>query len=226
MERRVAPPAYQTTEGGAFKLNLSCMMDGIGHDDDAVDAIKAIDILAGEWPSDVLQEVTTLDQSQLLAVQRFYGHTQAALSQELALIQGPPGTGKTYVGIQVVKALLANTSGSAKSLHPGSMDQADSPEAEGSTSPGTGPCIGPVLIVCFTNHALDQFLEGLLAAGLTDMVRVGGRSKNDNLAQYNIHELVQGTASAAQRQLLHGCYVQAGTLQRRIDELKTSLMQG
>ena len=69
MERRVAPPAYQTTEGGAFKLNLSCMMDGIGHDDDAVDAIKAIDILAGEWPSDVLQEVTTLDQSQLLAVQ-------------------------------------------------------------------------------------------------------------------------------------------------------------
>ena len=52
------------------------------------------------------------------------------------------------------------------------------------------------------------------------------RSKNDNLAQYNIHELVQGTASAAQRQLLHGCYVQAGTLQRRIDELKTSLMQG
>ena len=110
------------------------------------------------------------------ADKRFYGHTQAALSQELALIQGPPGTGKTYVGIQVVKALLANTSGSAKSLHPGSMDQADSPEAEGSTSPGTGPCIGPVLIVCFTNHALDQFLEGLLAAGLTDMVRVGGRS--------------------------------------------------
>lgn len=37
------------------------------------------------------------------------------------------------------------------------------------------PCIGPVLIVCFTNHALDQFLEGLVAAGLTSLVRVGGR---------------------------------------------------
>lgn len=28
------------------------------------------------------------------------------LTNELALIQGPPGTGKTYVGEQIVKALL------------------------------------------------------------------------------------------------------------------------
>ena len=51
------------------------------------------------------------------------------------------------------------------------------------------------------------------------------RSKNERLARYNIHELVQGTASAAQRQLLYDSYAQAETLQRRIDELKSSLMQ-
>lgn len=45
----------------------------------------------------------------------------------------------------------------------------------GNTLYGGLPCIGPVLIVCFTNHALDQFLEGLVAAGLTKLVRVGGR---------------------------------------------------
>jgi hypothetical protein len=27
------------------------------------------------------------------------------------------------------------------------------------------PDIGPVLVVCFTNHALDAFLSGLLHAG-------------------------------------------------------------
>ena len=69
VESRVAAPAYQTTEAGAWKLDLSCMIDGIEHNDGAVDAVRAIDVLAGQWPSDALQEVTTLDQSQLLAVQ-------------------------------------------------------------------------------------------------------------------------------------------------------------
>ena len=97
---------------------------------------------------------------------------QAALTRELALIQGPPGTGKTFVGIQLVKALLANTQGNIKG--PVSEIGPDQPEPSKQPAP-RGPHVGPVLIVCFTNHALDQFLEGLLAAGLTDMVRVGGR---------------------------------------------------
>ena len=35
------------------------------------------------------------------------------------------------------------------------------------------PVINPILIVCLTNHALDQFLEALHHAGVTEMVRVG-----------------------------------------------------
>ncbi len=52
------------------------------------------------------------------------------------------------------------------------------------------PHIGPVLVVCFTNHALDSFLEGLLEAGVTDsIVRVGGNSKSERLQPYNLHNM-------------------------------------
>lgn len=64
----MAAPAYQTDEG-TFRLDLSCLAEGTGHVEEALDAVKSIDILAGQWPSDALQQVTTLDQSQLLALQ-------------------------------------------------------------------------------------------------------------------------------------------------------------
>lgn len=90
---------------------------------------------------------------------------QRALSSELAIIQGPPGTGKSYVGVQIVRALLANTTPTAplaaRQLRQGS----------GSAQPKT--VIGPIWVVCLTNHALDQFLKDLLEAGITNIVRVG-----------------------------------------------------
>ena len=92
----------------------------------------------------------------------------------MALIQGPPGTGKTYVGIQLVKALIANTIGNGKTGSDMEPSDADTLFSDMPCNP-CGPCVGPILIVCYTNHALDQFLEELLAAGLTDLVRVGGR---------------------------------------------------
>merc|ERR1719487_3018686 len=57
-----------------------------------------------------------------------------ALTNNVGLIQGPPGTGKTWVGLKIVQALLDNTRNTRNS---------------------------PMLVVCFTNHALDQFLEGI-----------------------------------------------------------------
>ncbi|KAG2452041.1 hypothetical protein HYH02_003079 [Chlamydomonas schloesseri] len=48
-----------------------------------------------------------------------------------------------------------------------------------------------ILVVCYTNHALDSFLESLIAKGITSIVRVGGRSKNEALANYNLFELVR-----------------------------------
>eukprot|EP00919_Chromeraceae_sp_WS-2016_P034909 GHVR01082672.1.p1 GENE.GHVR01082672.1~~GHVR01082672.1.p1 ORF type:complete len:2320 (+),score=323.74 GHVR01082672.1:1195-8154(+) len=52
-----------------------------------------------------------------------------------------------------------------------------------------------VLVVCYTNHALDQLLEHLLDAGETGMVRIGGRCKSEKVARYNLREMSRKTAS-------------------------------
>lgn len=81
-----------------------------------------------------------------------------ALSTKLALIQGPPGTGKSYTAVAIIKSLLHNR------------------EAAN---------LGPIVCVCYTNHALDQLLEHLVKDGITQIVRLGSRSKS-NLLQYLI----------------------------------------
>uniref|UniRef100_A0A8D0KWH1 Zinc finger NFX1-type containing 1 n=1 Tax=Strix occidentalis caurina TaxID=311401 RepID=A0A8D0KWH1_STROC len=104
-------------------------------------------------------ETLRLDESQMQAL-------SLALTKELAVIQGPPGTGKTYVGLKIVQALLTN-----KHVWQ-STDQKS-----------------PILIVCYTNHALDQFLEGIYTFQKHGMVRVGGRSSSQVLKQFTLREL-------------------------------------
>ncbi|KAL5337619.1 hypothetical protein BJX70DRAFT_409080 [Aspergillus crustosus] len=83
----------------------------------------------------------------------------AALTREYALIQGPPGTGKSYVGVKLVQALL-ETKNEAK--------------------------LGPILVICYTNHALDQFLKHLLDVGIQKIIRIGGRSQATELEGKNL----------------------------------------
>lgn len=64
---------------------------------------------------------------------------QMALTKRFAVIQGPPGTGKTYVGLKIAQVLLQT-----------SLLWENEEERT------------PMLMVSYTNHALDQFLEGLL----------------------------------------------------------------
>ena len=45
-----------------------------------------------------------------------------------------------------------------------------------------------MLMVCYTNHALDQFLEGVLKFQQTGIIRVGGRCSSESLQRYNLHE--------------------------------------
>ena len=78
------------------------------------------------------RESLGLNESQMRAF-------KLALTKEFALIQGPPGTGKTFVGLKIAQALLDNSS----------LWQ----DEKGSS---------PILMVSYTNHALDQFLEGLI----------------------------------------------------------------
>lgn len=98
-------------------------------------------------------EVCGMDQSQFDAL-------VYALTTNLAIIQGPPGTGKTYMGLQLAKLLFENWN-------------IWNPEDDKR----------PMLVVCYTNHALDQFLEGISKFLEDGIIRVGGRCKNVALEQ-------------------------------------------
>ncbi|PVD21340.1 hypothetical protein C0Q70_19513 [Pomacea canaliculata] len=93
-----------------------------------------------------------------------YDAVKTALTKEIAIIQGPPGTGKTYVGLKVAKVLLDNR--------------------EVWTSNAK-----PMLVVCYTNHALDQFLEGILQFCPNGIVRVGSRCKTEQLERFNLKQI-------------------------------------
>ena len=93
-----------------------------------------------------------------------------ALTQKVSVIQGPPGTGKTYIGMKIVQALLTNRN---------IWDPAKN---------------SPLLVVCYTNHALDQFLEGIIDLSHSEdddshkfsIVRIGGRCQNEKVAKFSI----------------------------------------
>ena len=97
--------------------------------------------------------------------------SQAALTQELALIQGPPGTGKTFVGVQIMRLLLDNTRRTGD-LVPGRRRTHD---LDALPDDGRRQQLQPILVMCLTNHALDQFLQALIDARISGIVRVGGR---------------------------------------------------
>lgn len=83
----------------------------------------------------------------------------SSLSRSFALTQGPPGTGKSFTGIGLTKVLLDN------------KDRAN---------------LGPLLLVSYTNHALDQMLEHLVDAGVKQIIRIGSRSKSEKLSELNL----------------------------------------
>ena len=87
-----------------------------------------------------------------------------ALTSNVALIQGPPGTGKSFTGVALIKVLLAN----AKDAK-----------------------IGPIVCVCYTNHALDQLLEQFLAHGVEQIIRIGSRSKSELLQPLNLRNVMK-----------------------------------
>ena len=88
-----------------------------------------------------------------------------ALSTGLALIQGPPGTGKSYTGESIIKTLLHN------------REAAD---------------LGPIICVCYTNHALDQLLEHLVKGGVSQIIRLGSRSKSEVLQTHTLRNVAEG----------------------------------
>ncbi|KAG6118692.1 hypothetical protein E4U14_006416 [Claviceps sp. LM454 group G7] len=117
----------------------------------------------------VLSPMNNTD-SQELALRTGLDESQSmavlnTLSREISLVQGPPGTGKSYTGEKIIQVLLQNK---------------------------TKAQLGPILCVCYTNHALDQLLEHLLDNGIEKVMRIGSRSKSERMVSLNLTNIVQG----------------------------------
>ena len=95
---------------------------------------------------------------------------KSCLSCKIGLIQGPPGTGKSYVGTLLAKLLVSNLKGSRR----------------------------PLVVICFTNHALDTFLESLLEFS-SKIIRIGGRSKSTRLEAHNLTSLKRSLIESGTR---------------------------
>ncbi|UPX11032.1 uncharacterized protein EKO05_0001658 [Ascochyta rabiei] len=94
----IPPPVYSRQPG--FKFPLGAIMKTTAR---AADGSFGIHATASCSDSTLLEEIaakTELDYGQCRAL-------VAALTREIAFIQGPPGTGKSYIGLQVMRILLA-----------------------------------------------------------------------------------------------------------------------
>lgn len=85
-----------------------------------------------------------------------------SLSRNLSFTMGPPGTGKSFLGVAISQVILASRNPS-------------NPK--------------PILVVCMTNHALDNFLKDLLDVGITKLARLGRNTKENWVHKYQISEL-------------------------------------
>ena len=94
-----------------------------------------------------------------------YEALHSALTHEFALIQGPPGTGKTFIGLKIAEVLLKN-----------SYDISNIGEK-------------PMMVVCYTNHALDQFLEGIHKFIPNGILRIGGGCNSKTLENCKLHNV-------------------------------------
>ena len=123
-----------------------------------------------------------------------------ALSKEVSLIQGPPGTGKTYVGVRIVEALLRNKANLNNKL-------------------------GPILVVCFTNHALDQFLEYIKRLNIDkeepNVVRVGGRARSEQMRECSLQQQVKNMK--ARRAVPRDIYKPYSTAVKRLFNIKEKI---
>jgi len=90
----ILPPLYARGQGFFFSLDSILKGDGerlFLSPGVSIDNVASID---------ELEERTLLDRGQCQAL-------IAALTREFAFIQGPPGTGKSYLGVQLMRVLLA-----------------------------------------------------------------------------------------------------------------------
>ncbi|KAG0028963.1 hypothetical protein BGZ82_008171 [Podila clonocystis] len=122
-----------------------------------------------------------------------------SLCREVALISGPPGTGKTTIGVDLMRVLVHNAA---------RME------------------CGPILCICYSDHALDQFLGHLLDKGINSLVRIGSRpsERSDRLQDHNLYELVKNKSwTRAQSIALSHAHIVCDKTARNLKEVDKEL---
>ncbi|CAC5419186.1 unnamed protein product [Mytilus coruscus] len=116
---------------------------------------------------DISIEVNWLDAHSLGMDDSQHRALITSMKSKLALIQGPPGTGKIVVGLKIAEILLRNEH---------KWREQDNQ--------------GPMLLLSYTNHVLDQFLVEISKLfrnnDAADNVRLGSRSEIEILKKYNL----------------------------------------
>ena len=135
-----------------------------------------------------------------------------ALTNEFAVIQGPPGTGKTFIGLKVgLKVLRLMLLSNAESWQGRELSTSRNVlicqilhhlicvlqianvllhnKSKWDFNRRSQRKNHPILIVCYTNHALDQFLEGIHQFHPKGIVRIGGRSQSEIMKECSLSEL-------------------------------------
>ncbi|EPY20038.1 hypothetical protein STCU_09185 [Strigomonas culicis] len=153
-------------------------------------------------------------------------------TSEVMLVQGPPGTGKSFIGCRVVETYVRFkqqiTSGDI--LQNVSIDM-----LQGIKQSELLPKMGPVVVITFKNHALDEFLVDLLDSNLWDdhrsqvtdgtqeqfpqgcrLVRVGGRSQEQRLDAHNLGALYH---VKAEKSSINSLKEKLFILQQQLDRL-------
>eukprot|EP00884_Botryococcus_braunii_P010997 jgi/Botrbrau1/1989/Bobra.0052s0031.1 len=182
------------------------------HDQDADGAARGERLYCQQVPDVALVQVSTSYFSYEPVLKALQSMPIVPLHEELVL-RHPPRTIDNEVNLpelgwqQKIEALAINLDESQKAALLQALTQRvaliQGPPGTGKTFIGVQLCSlltrftqEKILCVCYTNHALDQFLEALLDEGVADVVRVGTRSKSQRLEQYNIANLAKENASS------------------------------
>ena len=120
-----------------------------------------------EYPNEIKN---LFDESQFNAL-------KMTLNDKISLIQGPPGTGKTHFGAIITDILLQNLN--KENINENNDNLTINRNNDISNPP-------QILVVCYTNHALDQFIEKV-SNYTNDIVRIGGRCQNEKVQKYELH---------------------------------------
>eukprot|EP00798_Chlamydomonas_sp_ICE-L_P024108 gene24108-9683_t len=137
--------------------------------------------------------------------------SMTAVNMAEELVHGQPALPATYLPPEKVKEVLSSEAGGLNPTQKEALVLAMTKRvALIQGPPGTGKThVGSILadvimkhsekkilVVAYTNHALDQFLENLLDRGHKDIVRVGGRSKSEKLEEFSLFEMSRGGADS------------------------------